>query len=124
MLSFSAPTQDRSKKVLERFLNVAAGRLANNKFEGTGCRSWPRCPTLQSESSQSESSIACLATGMCHFLPYMSVFEPASHDNRHGCFIVRNRNSCSDNVSADSRPWQAGCRCLRMEAPAVTGHGS
>lgn len=36
MYSISSPTQARSKKALERFLNVAAELLADNRFEDTG----------------------------------------------------------------------------------------
>lgn len=36
MYSLASPTQARSKKALERFLNVAAELLANNTFEETG----------------------------------------------------------------------------------------
>ncbi len=36
MYSISSPTQVRSKKALERFLNVAAELLADNRFEDTG----------------------------------------------------------------------------------------
>lgn len=36
MYSISSPTQARSKKALERFLNVAAELLAENRFEDTG----------------------------------------------------------------------------------------
>ena len=36
MYSIASPTQARSKKALERFLNVAAELLANNQFEETG----------------------------------------------------------------------------------------
>lgn len=36
MFSIASPTQARSKKALERFLNVAAEQLANNSFEETG----------------------------------------------------------------------------------------
>lgn len=36
MYSIASPTQARSKKALERFLNVAADLLANNQFEETG----------------------------------------------------------------------------------------
>ncbi|TIH10445.1 TetR/AcrR family transcriptional regulator [Pseudomonas leptonychotis] len=36
MNSISSPTQARSKKALERFLNVAAELLADNRFEDTG----------------------------------------------------------------------------------------
>ena len=36
MYSIANPTQARSKKALERFLNVAADLLANNQFEETG----------------------------------------------------------------------------------------
>lgn len=36
MYSISSPTQARSKKALERFLNAAAELLANNRFEDTG----------------------------------------------------------------------------------------
>lgn len=36
MYSITSPTQARSKKALERFLNVAAELLANNQFEETG----------------------------------------------------------------------------------------
>jgi AcrR family transcriptional regulator len=36
MFSISSPTQARSKKALERFLNVAAELLADNRFEDTG----------------------------------------------------------------------------------------
>jgi AcrR family transcriptional regulator len=36
MYSIASPTQARSKKALERFLNVAADLLANNHFEETG----------------------------------------------------------------------------------------
>ncbi|MWV14863.1 TetR/AcrR family transcriptional regulator [Pseudomonas sp. L-22-4S-12] len=36
MYSIASPTQARSKKALERFLNVAAELLANNRFEETG----------------------------------------------------------------------------------------
>lgn len=36
MYSISSPTQARSKKALERFLNVAAELLASNRFEDTG----------------------------------------------------------------------------------------
>lgn len=36
MYSIASPTQARSKKALERFLNVAADLLANNQFEDTG----------------------------------------------------------------------------------------
>ncbi len=36
MYSISSPTQTRSKKALERFLNVAAELLADNRFEDTG----------------------------------------------------------------------------------------
>jgi AcrR family transcriptional regulator len=36
MYSISNPTQARSKKALERFLNVAAELLADNRFEDTG----------------------------------------------------------------------------------------
>src|SRR3990167_418436 len=35
MYSISSPTQARSKKALERFLNVAAELLADNRFEDT-----------------------------------------------------------------------------------------
>lgn len=36
MYSIASPTQARSKKALERFLNVAADLLAGNQFEETG----------------------------------------------------------------------------------------
>jgi len=36
MYSISSPTQARSKKALERFLNVAAELLTDNRFEDTG----------------------------------------------------------------------------------------
>lgn len=36
MYSIASPTQARSKKALERFLNVAAELLADNRFEETG----------------------------------------------------------------------------------------
>lgn len=36
MYSIASPTQARSKKALERFLNAAADLLANNHFEETG----------------------------------------------------------------------------------------
>jgi AcrR family transcriptional regulator len=36
MYSISSPTQARSKKALERFLNVAAELLTENRFEDTG----------------------------------------------------------------------------------------
>lgn len=36
MYSIASPTQARSKKALERFLNVAAELLTNNSFEETG----------------------------------------------------------------------------------------
>lgn len=36
MYSIASPTQTRSKKALERFLNVAADLLADNQFEETG----------------------------------------------------------------------------------------
>ncbi|MFI8746425.1 TetR/AcrR family transcriptional regulator [Pseudomonas sp. NPDC077186] len=36
MYSIASPTQARSKKALERFLNVAAELLANDSFEDTG----------------------------------------------------------------------------------------
>ena len=36
MYSIASPTQARSKKALERFLNVAAELLAGNRFEDTG----------------------------------------------------------------------------------------
>src|SRR6218665_2582713 len=36
MYSIASPTQARSKKALERFLNVAADLLADNQFEETG----------------------------------------------------------------------------------------
>src|SRR6218665_2895595 len=36
MYSIVSPTQARSKKALERFLNVAADLLADNRFEETG----------------------------------------------------------------------------------------
>lgn len=36
MISISSPTQARSKKALERFLNAAAELLADNRFEDTG----------------------------------------------------------------------------------------
>nr|WP_298145776.1 TetR/AcrR family transcriptional regulator [uncultured Pseudomonas sp.] len=36
MYSIASPTQTRSKKALERFLNVSAELLADNRFEDTG----------------------------------------------------------------------------------------
>ena len=48
MYSIASPTQARSKKALERFLNVAAELLAGNRFEDTG---------ISQIAQQAESSV-------------------------------------------------------------------
>lgn len=110
MLDFPAPTQDWSKKVLERFLNVAAGLLANNQFEEAGVS---QLATL----SDSSVGIFYRLFGDKDVLLFAvhERFRTSRTTAFTGVVIDRNRNSCSDNASADSLAWQAGCSMLADE---------